>query len=452
MRSARGARRSPVITKRFLITRCRCLILSWRPPRLCQSKEVGERRREMSQGRIIRLLLISSLLVAAVCGGCGQKSADTSSNTSGPQPSTTAPAPAQNSGIEVEIVAPQGITGSIAATGKILVMEDRMASIGPVHEGRIVNLYAGQGSVVKKGQKLADLESADIDQAEADYLKALADYENATRTSAAEVKFAQATYDRTKMLYEKTITAGKNLQQAEHDLEVAKAAAASAIAGAKVAVSNARRHLLILGLKDSTIDQLESKPNLTTSLFSLNAPISGIVVERNATIGATVGSDANLFKIIDLSSVWIDANVFEKDLGRVKRGQEVQVTVPAFPGVTFSGRVILISSVVNPDTRAVQVRTEVPNPGGSLKPDMFANVEIITDAHGAAISIPQSALLDDGGKAVVFVANGNGYEKRAVTPGSQSNDRGEIFDRLHAGAKIVVNGNYLLLQQTQLQT
>jgi cobalt-zinc-cadmium efflux system membrane fusion protein len=407
--------------------------------------------REMFQRRITPTLLIPSLLIAAVCVGCGKGTTDVSSNTSITQANTAAPSPLQSSGIEVEIVAPQPIAGSIAATGKILVMEDRMASIGPVHEGRIVNLYAGQGSVVQKGQKLADLESADIDQAEADYLKALADLENANRTSAAEIKFAQATYDRTKMLFEKTITAGKNVQQAEHDLELAKATAASSVAGAKVAVSNARRHLLILGLKDSTIDALSSKPNLASSVFSLTAPISGIVVERNATIGATVGSDANLFKIIDLSSVWIDANVFEKDLARVRRGQEVKVTVPAFPNATFSGRVILISSVVNPDTRTVQVRTEVPNPGGSLKPDMFANVEIITDAHGAAISIPQSALLDDGGKTVVFVANGNGYEKRAVTAGIQSNDRVEILDGLQAGDKVVVKGNYLLLQQSQSQ-
>jgi membrane fusion protein, heavy metal efflux system len=407
--------------------------------------------REMFQRRIIHTLWVPLLLIAAVCVGCGKRTTDVSSNTSITQANTAAPASAQSSGIEVEIVAPQPITGSIAATGKILVMEDRMASIGPVHEGRIVNLYAGQGSVVQKGQKLADLESADIDQAEADYLKALADLENANRTSAAEIKFAQATYDRTKMLFEKTITAGKNVQQAEHDLEVAKATAASSVAGAKVAVSNARRHLLILGLKDSTIDALVSKPNLASSVFSLTAPISGIVVERNATIGATVGSDANLFKIIDLSSVWIDANVFEKDLARVRRGQEVKVTVPAFPNATFSGRVILISSVVNPDTRTVQVRTEVPNPGGSLKPDMFANVEIITDAHSAAISIPQSALLNDSGKTVVFVANGNGYEKRAVTAGIQSNDRVEILDGLQAGDKVVVKGNYLLLQQSQSQ-
>jgi cobalt-zinc-cadmium efflux system membrane fusion protein len=403
----------------------------------------------MFQRKIVFLLSVLLLLIALTCGGC-KKSATAPPNTLSPQPGVATTASSQSGAIEAEIVAPQAIAGSIVATGKILVTENRMANIGPVHEGRIVNLYAGQGSVVRKGQKLADLESADIDQAEADYLKALADYENAGRTSTAEVKFAQATYDRTKMLYEKTITAGKNLQQAEHDLEVAKAAAASSVTGARVAVSNARRHLLILGLKNSDIDALASKSNLA-SVFSLTAPISGIVVERTATIGATVGSDANLFKIIDLSSVWIDANVFEKDLERVRRGQEVKVTVPAFPGTTFSGRVILISSVVDPDTRGVKVRTEVPNPDGRLKPDMFANVEIITDSHRTAISIPQAAVLDDNGKKIVFVMTGNGYEKRTVTVGIQSNDRVEILDGLQAGDKVVIKGNYLLLQQSEPQ-
>src|SRR5207247_10933533 len=132
------------------------------------------------------------------------------------------PEPAQAHAIATGTVALQPSAGASLAPGKILVPEERVANIGPVHGGRLVRLYAGQGTNVRKGQKLADLESADIDQAEADYLKALADYENARRTSAAEVKFAQATYDRTKVLYEKTIVAVKNLQAAEHDLEVAK--------------------------------------------------------------------------------------------------------------------------------------------------------------------------------------------------------------------------------------
>jgi len=399
---------------------------------------------DMFYRRIVPVLSIPPLIIAGLCG-C--KRATAPSNPASP-PANTATSEAANHAIETETVALQPIAGVIPATGKVLVSENRVAVIGPVHEGRIVSLYAGQGSRVKKGQKLAELESADIDEAEADYLKALADYENARRTSVAEVKLAQATYDRTKMLYEKTITPGKNLETADHDLEMAKASAASSVAGTKAALTAARRHLLILGLKDSAIDALAGKPDLA-AVFSLNSPIEGIVVERNATIGATVGTDANLFKIIDISRVWIDANVFEKDLERVKLGQEVKVAVPAFPGASFSGKVILVNSVLDPETRTVKVRTEVPNPDGRLKPDMFANVEIITDAHRNAISIPQSAVLKDGEKTIVFVADGTGYKKRVVTAGIQSNDRVEIIDGLVAGDKVVVKGNYLLLQQSK---
>jgi len=399
----------------------------------------------MIHRKTLQKLFFLMLLSAIVQAGCKQTPPATASSSASSSPT---PASTQNSAVETEIVVPQSIAGVITATGKILVPEDRVAMIGPVNQGRIVRLYAGQGTRVKKGQKLADLESADIDQAEADYLKALADYENARRSSAAEVKLAQQNYDRAKLLYEQRITAGKNVQAAEHDLEVAKAAAENSVNGTNAALIAARRHLLILGIKDSTIDSLPKRSDLA-AVFSLNSPIDGIVVERNATVGASVGTDANLFKIIDLSRVWIDANVFEKDLQQVRPGQEVRLTVPAFPGTTFSGRVILINSVVDPDTRTVKVRTEVANPDSRLKPDMFANVQIVTALNRTAISIPQSAVLNDEGKTIVFVAEGNGYKKRQVQAGIQNNDRVEIVDGLTAGDKVVVKGNYLLLQQSK---
>ena len=399
----------------------------------------------MIQRKILQTILLITLLGAIVqVMGCRQTPPATSASAN----SSPSPAPTQSGAIETEIVTPQSIAGVIPATGKILVPENHVAVIGPVNQGRIVRLYAGQGTRVRKGQKLADLESADIDQAEADYLKALADYENALRSSAAEVKLAQENYDRNKQLYEQRVTAGKNLQSAEHDLEVAKAARESSVNGTKAALTAARRKLLILGLNDATIDALSKKTDLAAT-FSLNSPIDGIVVERNATVGASVGTDANLFKIINLSSVWIDADIFEKDLPRVRPGQEVRLTVTAFPQSGFSGKVILINSVLDPDTRTVKVRTEVANPDGRLKPDMFANVQIVTDVNRAAISIPQSAVLNDDGKTIVFVAEGNGYKKRQVQAGIQNNDRVEIVDGLNAGDRVVVKGNYLLLEQSR---
>ena len=393
-----------------------------------------------------RTPLLIFMAAAALCGACRK-----SANPSVPlvsAPATPAAPSAGDKALETEIVTSAPIAGVVSATGKIIVPEDRTAVIGPVNEGRIVKLYAGQGSRVRKGQKLAELESADIDQAEADYLKALADAENARRSSAAEIKLAQETYDRTKSLYEKTVVPGKNLQSAEHDLEVARANAENNAASTKATLTAARRHLLILGLSDSAIDALSKKPGLGAT-FSLNAPIDGVVVERNATIGATVGTDASVFKIIDISRVWVDANVFEKDLPRVRVGQGVKLTVTAFPGSTFSGRIIFINSVVDPDSRTVKVRTEVPNADGRLKPDMFANVEIVTDVNKAAISVPQSAVLEDSGKTIVFVAEGKSYKQRQVQLGIKNGDRVEIIDGVKAGDQVVIKGNYLLLQQSK---
>jgi len=394
-----------------------------------------------------RKSLIIMLLAVAASGAACNRASTPAINVNPQTPAQSRSSTSDNT-IETEIISAAPFAGIVTATGKVLVPDDRTAVIGPVNEGRIVKLYAGQGTRVRSGQRLAELESADIDQAEADYLKAVADAENAKRSAAAELKLAQQTYDRTKALYEKTIVPGKNLQSAEHDLEVAKANAENNLASTRATLTAARRHLLILGLTDGSIDALARKPGLAAT-FSLNSPINGVVVERNATIGATVGSDASVFKIIDISRVWIDANVFEKDLPRVRIGQQVKVTTTAFPGTTFSGKVIFVNSVVDPDSRTVKVRTEIPNPDGRLKPDMFTNVEIITDVASNAIAVPQSAVLEDGGKSFVFVAADNGYQKRQVQTGIKTADRVEIVDGLKSGDKVVIKGNYLLLEQTK---
>src|ERR1043166_1852927 len=255
MRSAHAATRCPAFTKHFSITRCRCSISSSRPQRRCTE---GAKMIKTLQTTFFITLLSAIVLLS----GCNKKPpATTAVANSSPSPATP-----QSGAIVTEIVTQQSIAGVIPATGKILVPENHMAVIGPVNEGRIVRLYAGQGTRVRKGQKLAELESADIDQAEADYLKALSDYENAVRSSAAEIKLAQESYDRNKQLYEKTVVPGKNLQSAEHDLEVAKATAENNAASTKATLTAARRHLLILGLSDSAIDALSKKPGLGASM------------------------------------------------------------------------------------------------------------------------------------------------------------------------------------------
>src|SRR6185369_14347127 len=151
----------------------------------------------------LKLILLAPLVLVCACS----KTPESASVKASPE--TTTAKTSQSQGVETEIVQPVPIAAGILATGTFLVPENKIAMIGPVHEGRIVHLYAGQGSRVKKGEKLADLESSDIDDAKSDYLKAVADHENAKRTSEAEIKLAQSSYDRTKLLYEKTIAAQK---------------------------------------------------------------------------------------------------------------------------------------------------------------------------------------------------------------------------------------------------
>src|SRR5262249_17679145 len=126
-----------------------------------------------------------------------------------------------------------------------------------------------------------------------------------------------------------------------------------------------------------------------------------------------------------------------------------KVTTAAFPDAGFYGKVTFISSVVDTDTRTVKVRTEVPNRDDRLKPDMFADVEIVTAARKTALSIPLAAVLDDAGKSVVFVSDGKEYKKVEVTLGLKSDDRVEITQGLKEGDKVVVKGNYLLLEQSK---
>src|SRR5689334_17721047 len=261
MRFAPDATRCPASIRRSLITRRRCSTSNSPPQRRCKSDSNRERSKMSHRKTLQATLLITLLSAIVLVAGCRRTPPATSAAPS----NSPSAGPTKSGAIQTEIVTQQSIAGVISATGKILVPENRMAVIGPVNEGRIERLYAGQGTRVRKGHKLADLESADIDQAEADYLKALADYDNARRSSAAEVKLAQENYDRAKLLFEQKITAGKNLQSAEHDLEVAKAAAENSVNGTRAALTAARRHLLILGIKDATIDALQKRTDLAAT-------------------------------------------------------------------------------------------------------------------------------------------------------------------------------------------
>ena len=181
------------------------------------------------------------------------------------------------------------------------------------------------------------------------------------------------------------------------------------------------------------------------AIIPITAPLDGIVADRSMVVGQNVDTSTNIVRLINLDRVYVDAQVYEKDLEGVKRGDPVDVTVSAVPGQTFKGYVQLIASEINPNTRSVTVRTILQNPGWTLRPGMFASVQIgnTTGIQGAAI--PAGAILQEGDKNVAYVqVSPDEFVKRTLTLGPSVGDEVAVKSGLSPGDKVVVTGNVLI--------
>jgi cobalt-zinc-cadmium efflux system membrane fusion protein len=189
----------------------------------------------------------------------------------------------------------------------------------------------------------------------------------------------------------------------------------------------------------------------TSPLLPIRSPIQGTVIERTATIGAPVGPDTVLFKLADLSTLWLVAKVPETTMRDIRRGDAVTVKVDALPDQPVSGRVSYIGATVSDTTRTVDVRIDVPNRTGQLKPGMFARAQFETRsarAKSEQILIPQIAIQELNRKRVVFVARSDGgFDVREVTVGASVGDDIEVLSGLKAGDTIVTAGSFTLKSQ-----
>ena len=199
-----------------------------------------------------------------------------------------------------------------------------------------------------------------------------------------------------------------------------------------------------------SVDQV---PRLATDNLVLRSPVNGVVLEKNVVAGARFASGDILFKLADLSTVWIQADVAEQDQAILHLGQLAKVTVDAYPGTQFSGRVSFISPVLNPQTRTVQVRVELPNRDGKLRPAMFASVQLATEKSPVAVlSVPVSAVIDSGARQIVLVqATVGRFAPRTVKLGQRTNDYVEVLEGLSNGERVVTRANFLLDAESNLK-
>jgi Cu(I)/Ag(I) efflux system membrane fusion protein len=313
------------------------------------------------------------------------------------------PGKIQRTGVETVAVVRHPITRTIQAPGVVAIDERRVAVVAPKFDGYVVKVGdVTTGTHVKQGDVLATV-------------------------------FGQAILDQAaRLLVEQNAPSGLRSP-----------------AGAFV---GATRRLQNLGVSEEFMDEVK-RTRRVPDTFIIRAPISGDILERNWSDGQGFKAGDVGFRIVDHAVVWVMASVAEDDIALVKPGQRVQVMARAYPGRVFDGRVTVVYPHLMKETRTAQVRIELPNPDMALLPDMYGNVEIATGGNANALVVPVSAVIDSGSKQVVLLDLGKGrFEPRNVKLGRAGDGFREILSGLTEGEKVVVNGNFLIDAESNLQS
>lgn len=377
-----------------------------------------------STHRAVGIRSLPIAIVALVAMACGKGAKGTEGDTGGAKAGEHAnegvvqldTAGMRLGGIQVGTV--EVITTSgLPVTGTITYDANRVSHIGSRTNGRVLVLRAELGAAVGRGQSLAVLESPEVGQIRAEEHEA-----------EELVKIAEENFAREKRLAEQGISSRKELLDAE-----------AALRRAQASLRSAQVKLQVLG---AAHDHGEG------GRFTLVAPFSGVVVAREASVGEMATPSDTLFTVADLSRVWIELDIFERDLARVRVGQSVLVSVTAYGERTFPGQIVYVGDVLDPARRTVRARVEIQNQGGSLKPGMFATASIQVGVGGAVVVVvPQDAVQEVEGKHVVFVPGKKPGEFRVqpVEVGDAVDARRvAIRAGLTQGSRIVVAGAFAL--------
>lgn len=327
--------------------------------------------------------------------------------------------------IKVEAAQLKPDARTVFITGKIQYNEDRLSKISSPVVGRSTEIKVKLGEKVSAGEPLMAVESPDIGSAYADFYK-----------SRSDLAFAERGRVLAKDLYETKAISQKELQQAKNDY-----------LKAQTEFNRAKSRLIALHIPDKNLENLSEEPPLVQSLFFLKSPLSGTVIEKNVALGQTVGADPaqNLFSIADLSTVYFVGEIFEKDISEIRLDQEIAMSVDAYPGETFRGKISYIGDLIDPNTRTLRIRGEVKNPSGKLKPEMFARIMIRIGASKEILSIPQEAVFKDGEETIVFVALSDRVFRRSrVVLGPRFGSEVQVTQGLQNGDRVVTEGGLLL--------
>ncbi len=329
----------------------------------------------------------------------------------GPGAVMVSPERQQLIGLKTGLVGYRSIERTIRTVGVVEFDERRLADVNIKVEGWIESLLVNfTGEPVKKGQPLLTIYSPDLVSTQEEYLQALRAKETLSKSRFPDIA-----------------------------------------SGADTLVNASRRRLQYWDISDEEIATLERTRTPRKSL-TLYSPIDGVVIEKMAFRGKKVMPGESLFKVADLSTVWVQGEIYEYEVPLVKLGQPAAITLASYPGEVLRGKVSYIYPVLQEKTRTVKVRVELPNTKDwKLKPQMYANVELKIP-FGKRLVVPDEALLDSGTRQLVFIDKGQGtFQPRDVKVGARVDGYVEILAGLSAGEKVVTSANFLLDSESQLK-
>jgi membrane fusion protein, heavy metal efflux system len=313
------------------------------------------------------------------------------------------------------------IKSHLTALGKVMAHQHRKAIVSYAFPARIAEIHIRIGDWVEKGQALITLQSEEVGNAMSEFYKAGADFE-----------LARVSSERQKRLFERGVGAEKDSLAAQADLKVAEAN-----------LNAAEKKLHVLGFNEAQVKEI-AESHQVNPVITLFSPIPGKIIQQNAILGGMIDQGTEILVILDPRLLCIDAEIYEKDIPRMRIGQTVEVKVPAYPNESFQGQTRYISDVLNPETRTITVRTEVPNPDLKLKAGMFADMQIALNHSLQALLVPRDSVLDDKGETIVFVKSGNGYRLQVIELGARENGFFEVSKGLSEGDEVVIKGAFQL--------
>ncbi|MBF0093511.1 MAG: efflux RND transporter periplasmic adaptor subunit [Alphaproteobacteria bacterium] len=332
-------------------------------------------------------------------------------SAAGPATLKIAPDRVQMLGVKTEAAALRSLNRVVRAVGSVQADERRLAVVAPKFEAWIETLNVDTtGATVRRGQPLMQVYSPELVLAQQEYL--------VTWTS----------------------------QQSLKDADPRARQASTALA------EGALQRLRNFDIDGAQLDRLRREGKAARTL-TLTSPADGVVLEKTAVRGMRFMPGETLYRIADLSSVWVIADVFEQDLGLIQPGQEVHVAVNAYPGRSFAGKVGFIYPALNAETRTAKVRIEIPNPEGLLRLALYATVEFTAPmAAEQVLTVPESAVIDSGKRQVVLVERGEGgYEPRPVKIGARAEGYAHVLEGVADGERVVVRANFLIDAESNLR-